>query len=324
MIDQTEFIHAFEDTALKPWLEQIARQAAETLAVSSHGDLPQWRKVLQQLPRIKPTSMELDADTVRIGEHADCDDATRATLRDLLQQLRPWRKGPFEIFDIKIDTEWRSDWKWQRLQSHITPLADRLVLDVGCGSGYHCWRMLGAGAGHVLGVDPSQLYVAQFYAVKHFVGRANNFVLPLSLEALPDNMPVFDTVFSMGVIYHRRSALDHLQRLNNCLRPAGELVLESLVVEGDANETVAPKGRYARMRNVWLIPSCQTLQVWLERSGFKDVRLIDVTKTTPGEQRTTDWMPFESLTQALDAEDADKTVEGYPAPRRAIFLASKS
>src|SRR5690606_31269080 len=135
---------------------------------------------------------------------------------------------------------------------------DRLVLDVGCGNGYHCWRMAGAGARAVLGIDPTPLYVLQYLAVQHFMRSSKAFVLPLALENLPPNLRIFDTVFSMGVLYHRRSPIDHLIDLRNCLAPGGELVLETLVIDGEEGATLVPEDRYARMRNVWFIPSCAT------------------------------------------------------------------
>ncbi|MEW8068099.1 MAG: DUF1698 domain-containing protein, partial [Candidatus Thiodiazotropha endolucinida] len=43
--------------------------------------------------------------------------------------------------------------------------------------------------------------------------------------------------------------------------------------------------------------------------------------TTIEEQRATEWMRFESLADYLDPADRSLTIEGYPAPRRAVFVA---
>ena len=133
------------------------------------------------------------------------------------------------------------------------------MLDVGCGNGYHCWRMLGAGARAVIGIDPTLLSVMQFQAIQRLTGNANIFVLPLGIEDMPYGLKAFDTVFSMGVLYHRRSPIDHLLELRDSLRPGGELVLETLVIDGKLGDTLVPQQRYAKMRNVWFIPSCETL-----------------------------------------------------------------
>ena len=47
---------------------------------------------------------------------------------------------------------------------------------------------------------------------------------------------------------------------------------------------------------------------------------MDINKTTVEEQRSTDWMTFESLADFLDPNDANKNVEGHPAPLRDIFI----
>jgi tRNA (mo5U34)-methyltransferase len=233
----------------------------------------------------------------------------------------PWRKGPFELFGVHIDTEWRSDWKWDRLAGAIDSLEDRRVLDVGCGSGYHCWRMAGAGATEVIGIDPTPLFVVQFWALQKYLRQDHVWVLPLGIEHVPRKLRAFDTVFSMGVLYHRRSPLDHLQELQDCLRPGGQLVLETLVIEGGPGDTLVPEGRYARMGNVWFLPSCDTLVGWLRKLGFTDPAVIDVNVTSTQEQRATEWMTFHSLRDFLDPEDPARSVEGHPAPRRAILTA---
>jgi len=236
-------------------------------------------------------------------------------------------RGHSSFFDTHIDTEWRSDFKWDRIKDHISPLHGRTVLDVGCGSGYHMWRMLGEGASRVIGVDPSKLFFWQFEAVKKYVQTTSEFpvpvhLLPFKMEDVPAKLKRFDTVFSMGVLYHRRSPLDHLTELQQALRPGGELVLETLVIEGKEGEVLVPDDRYAMMRNVWFLPSVPTLCQWLRRLGFKDVRMVEQNYTSQDEQRSTDWMGFSSLKDFLDPNDPTKTVEGLPAPLRATIVAT--
>jgi tRNA (mo5U34)-methyltransferase len=127
----------------------------------------------------------------------------------------------------------------------------------------------------------------------------------------------------MGVLYHRRSPLDHILQLKNQLVSGGELILETLVIEGDENAVLVPMDRYAQMRNVYFFPSAKALKVWLEKSGFENVRIVDENTTSIGEQRTTDWMTHNSLPDYLDPNDPSKTVEGHPAPRRAVLVATK-
>lgn len=321
MLDYQPLYQTLAEQGAEQWVSVLPGQIGQAFTADGHGDLPKWIDAVEQLPNSPYSQCELNADAVQIGSADDLSEEEQDRLIAGLERLHPWRKGPYDLFGVHIDTEWRSDWKWNRLQSYISPLRNRLVLDVGCGNGYHCWRMLGCGAKTVVGVDPTLLSVMQFQAVRKLYGEASIYVLPLGIEEVPNGMRAFDTVFSMGVLYHRRSPIDHLMELRDTLRPGGEMVLETLVVEGRLSEVLVPEGRYAKMRNVWFIPTCDTLISWMKRCGFKEIRLVDVTKTSTNEQRSTEWMRFHSLQDFLDPNNSALTVEGYPAPVRAILIA---
>lgn len=315
---------ALEGPGDDDWRNWFARHWPTQAHTLRHADLPRWRAAVGALPAAQPSRVVLDADTVAIGSPGDLNAAQCLALASALRVLHPWRKGPFNFFGTLIDTEWRSDWKWQRIAAHLAPLAGRRVLDVGCGSGYHLWRMRGAGAAFVLGIDPALLGFAQFAAAKRYLGQEPVYFAPAKLEELPPGSATFDTVFSMGVIYHRRDPLAHLAELLATLRPGGELVLETLVIEGDAQAVLHPQGRYAQMRNVFAIPSPDMLAGWLRSVGCCDVRVVDINRTSCAEQRRTDWMTYQSLADFLDANNPLRTVEGHPAPIRAVVLAKKS
>ena len=289
-----------EKLELGHWFETLQALALERMSPAAHGDFARWRQAVGRLP-------------------AASSDAER---RELLMQLAPWRKGPFDVGGVHIDAEWRSDLKWRRVESAIAPLDGRRVLDVGCGNGYYALRMAEAGASAVLGIDPTLLYVMQFLAVTAHREPLSVVVLPLRLEELPDASPVFDTTFSMGVLYHQRSPIEHLRQLRATLRPGGQLVLETIFIPGEESYACTPADRYARMKNVWLLPTLAELATWLRRTGFRDVEVVDTAVTTTEEQRSTEWMHFESLAEALDPDDPGKTVEGWPAPRRVVVTAT--
>lgn len=317
-----ELAEALLQLAPADWAKQVDMLARERLLQSPHGDQARWLAAVQSLPQVT-THVDMRADTVTLSTDVQLDAGQKQALAQGLRGLMPWRKGPFSFFDTHIDTEWRSDWKWQRVLPHLSSLEGRAVLDVGCGSGYHCWRLRGAGARFVLGIDPTILFLMQYLAVKQYLPQAPVWFAPLRLEELPASSGFFDTVLSMGVLYHRRSPLDHLQELFSLLRPGGELVLETLVVEGDANTVLVPRDRYAMMRNVFFLPSTAMLEIWLARMGFVDIRTVDECVTTTDEQRSTDWMRFQSLPDFLDPDDVARTIEGYPAPRRAVLVATR-
>lgn len=308
---------------LDHWAQRLRSQLHARFDENPHGDLERWLSALRRLPVLTDVVADLNQPAVTLSSHRPLTETQRNELEQGLRGLMPWRKGPFRFFDTDIDTEWRSDWKWDRVAPHLSDLTGRTILDVGCGSGYHCWRMYGAGARRVIGVDPGLLFLFQFLSVRNYLGDVPVDLLPIRLEDLPANLETFDTTFSMGVLYHRRSPLDHLLELKGTLRRGGELVLETLVVDGPEGFTLMPEDRYGQMRNVWFLPSCATLLRWLQRTGFRDARVVDVTETTTEEQRSTDWMRFNSLQDFLDPNDPSKTIEGYPGPKRATVIATK-
>ncbi len=293
-----------------------------TVSDRVHGKLPQWRTTLHQLPDITVDNVALNAAAVSAFPEMT-DPPEVAKLRELLLSLAPWRKGPFNLFGIDIDAEWRSNLKWDRLSGTVSPLAGRRILDVGCGNGYYAMRARGQGAAFVLGIDPTLLFLAQFLAVQRYLRVEALHVLPLRLQDLPLSDGAFDTTFSMGVLYHQRAPLDHLSGLRDTLRPGGELVLETLILPGKEARHETPVDRYARMRNVWMLPTTAELRDWLARCGFADCHVADISVTTSNEQRTTEWMPFESLDKALHQRNADLTIEGLPRPRRAVIIATR-
>jgi len=312
----------FKDAGMQAWLNEQLAQSSSICA--AHGDYSYWQQTLEQLTRYSAEKYNLSLDTIQIGEKRQLSQDKYNHLEKLLKRLHPWRKGPFSLFGVEIDSEWRSDYKWKRLSGKISPLESRSVLDVGCGNGYFMLRMLGEGAKWVLGIDPTVLFNMQFRALTQTVSHnINARILPVGIDDLPAHPGCFDSVFSMGILYHRRSPIDHLGRLYSCLRPGGELVLETLVLDEPGEKLLVPHSRYAKMRNVWFIPTTTTLTIWLHRTGFSNIKLVDVSTTSREEQRSTDWMKYESLSDFLDPGDQSKTIEGHPAPTRAIFIASK-
>ena len=301
LLDVVALEHALRSIGLDSWPDALRPLLETRLSRSTHGEFDQWRDVVYALP-------------------GAADDP--GTLGKLLLRLSPWRKGPFSVAGVEIDSEWRSDLKWDRLKDTISPLAGRNVLDVGCGNGYYALRMREAGAKVVIGIDPTLLYVMQFLAINLFARADGVFVLPLRLEEAPPANGAFDTTFSMGVLYHQRSPIEHLRSLRSTLRNGGQLVLETLYVPGEESYACTPADRYARMRNVWLLPTIAELTTWLCRCGYRDVAVVNTSLTTTDEQRSTEWMTFESLQEALDPRDPSRTVEGWPAPRRVIVTAA--
>ncbi len=324
MFDYGDLWALLEAENLGGWAAHLKAATHGALQPERNGHWPRWQPTLEALPDKAASTRAFTSGVVKIGAAEELDDEERARLKDCLRAFHPWRKGPFDFFNIYIDTEWRSDWKWARVGPHLRCLQGSLVLDIGSGNGYYGWRMLGQGARAVLGLDPFLAYTIQYQAARHFLPGLPNWVLPVGVEALHGGLGAFDAVLSMGVIYHRRDPVAHVKSLFGALKAGGEAVVESIVIDGPAGAVLEPDGRYAKMRNVYQLPSVVMLEQWMRAGGFTDVRTVDVSVTTVEEQRTTEWMRFDSLATFLDPADPTRTVEDHPAPVRAVVIGMKS
>ncbi len=332
----SEFFKLADVLSWHRWSEKLVEPLSQVVGARRNSDRDQWDAILPILSNVVPTILELNQSRIQVGQTKDLSDhdLTKDALKELLMTLHPWRKGPFDLFGLHIDTEWRSDLKWDRISPYISSLEGRIILDVGCGSGYHALRMFGQGARGVIAIDPSQLYWTQFQVlynwianfqrdVPHFSPKVPVQFLPIALEDMPKHIQVFDTVFSMGVLYHRKSPFEHLDHLRSLLTKGGEVIVETLVVEGGSQTVLVPPERYASMNNVWFLPSVDALKCWMERVGFVNVRCVDLNRTSIEEQRTTHWMQWKSLSDFLDSSDHSKTIEGHSAPLRATLVANR-
>ena len=312
MIEYNPLFKELENTVIQNWIYELPELIKWNLRTERYAHIPQWKAILEDIPDLYPTHIDLTESVTAYGKKTD-------NLRDVLMQLHPWRKGPYYLYDIHIDAEWRSDWKWDRLIPHIKTLKNRVVLDIGCGNGYHTWRIAGAGAKLAIGIDPQPLFIYQYFAIKKLLkSNIPAWVLPMRLEDIPSSKEAFDTIFSMGVLYHRKSPCDHLKKIYQIMKPEGELILETLIIDNYFGEVLKPKDRYAKMKNVWLIPTLSKLEDWMRTVGFKKIKVVDINKTLISEQRSTSWMKYESLSDFLDPNDHKKTIEGYNAPIRII------
>jgi len=287
----------------------------------NNGNIPKWSQAIDTIDALPKGKVALKQPYISINQGG----IDSESLMEALHKLIPWRKGPFMINGLALESEWNGDMKWQRITKHIKPLENKLVLDVGAGNGYFTIRMAMEGAKRVLGIEPFLLFNYQFRAIKSMIkSPLNALLLPIKLEDMPKK-PIFDTVFSMGVLYHQRDHMAHFSQLREMMVPDAELVIETLVIEGPEDYILVPKGRYAQMRNVYSIPSIKTLKSWLNDANFNNIRVVDVSKTTTAEQRKTPWIGENgaSLEDFLDPLDDSLTIEGYPAPVRAIVLCER-
>jgi tRNA (mo5U34)-methyltransferase len=266
------------------------------------------------------TDFVLLDDVVTVGRRDDIDDATYDRIYKAAKRITPWRKGPFNIFGVEIDTEWRSYKKYNLLKPYFN-LEDKVVGDIGCNNGYYMFRMLKDKPKRLIGFDPMPLMKIQFDFVNKFLKSDIEYEL-LGVEHLPYYGVKFDTLFCLGVLYHRSDPVGTLKSLASSLNSGGELFLDTFMIDGDDEVALTPQGRYSKIPNIYFIPTINALKNWLYRAKFKEVEVLAVVKTEVDEQRQTEWINTQSLNNFLDKDNPNKTVEGYPAPKRVYIKAT--
>ncbi len=266
------------------------------------------REVLDSLEDI---SCEITlGDTVKISSQ----EVDTQKIYDAAKQMMPWRKGPFEVCGTFIDSEWKSNIKYNLLKKHFH-LKDKRVADIGCNNGYYMFRMLEDEPKLLVGFDPSPLYKTQFDFINHFIKSEIVYEL-LGVEHLEFYDEKFDTIFCLGVLYHRSDPVAMLKSLYKGLDKKGEVILDTFYIDGDDEICLCPQSSYSKIPNIYFVPTIKSLKNWCMRAGFDDFEVLETSKTDAGEQRKTEWIEGQSLEDFLDPADPSKTVEGYPAPQR--------
>ncbi len=282
-----------------------------------------YRNPCQILSQFKAQHVDCNSDTIEIGLPEEVDDKDRKLIKKQLQAFMPWRKGPFSVFGIDIDAEWRSEKKWQRLVPELPDLKDKVIADIGCNNGYYMFRMLSYQPKLVLGLEPSVQHYYCFQALRNMAGVDDLHIDLLGVEHISLFPETFDVIFLLGIIYHRISPVEVLKDIHAALKPGGKLLLESQAIPGDGPYALFPEKTYAKVPGTYFVPTGACLVNWLQRAGFKEPRLFYSHPMNNDEQRRTAWMTFESYSDFIDPQDPSLTIEGYPSPTRVFLSASK-
>jgi tRNA (mo5U34)-methyltransferase len=281
-----------------------------------------YRLPSEALAAYRTGHVDCDGDTVMIGRADELDGAQRDQVRRYLEAFKPWRKGPFSVFGIDIDAEWRSSRKWQRLLPVLPDLRGKIVADIGCNNGYYMFRMAPHRPRLVLGFEPTVQHYYCFRGLNGIAGLRELAIDLLGVEHLPLFPACFDVIFLMGVIYHRPSPVDTLRDVHAALAPGGTLIVESQAIPGEEPVALFPDSTYAKAPGIYFVPTGRCLANWMAKAGFEDVDMFCSHPMSSDEQRRTAWMDFESYSDFIRPDDPQTTVEGYPAPHR-VFLTGR-
>lgn len=285
-----------------------------------------WKNILPYQEAIQALKTYDDVE-VKLGDRVEVQISNLSTqdaqqIKETALLMKPWRKGPFQINDLLIDSEWQSQIKYNLLEPHFN-LKDKIVGDIGCNNGYYLFRMLSHKPKKLIGFDPSAIYYSQFQFIDHFIKSDIVYEL-LGVEHVEFYEHKFDILFCLGVLYHRSDPVAMLKSLFKGLNKGGELILDTFMIDGEAEICLTPKDRYSKIPNIYFVPTVNALKNWCHRAGFETVEVLETMKTEHQEQRKTEWIDTQSLEDFLDPKDNTKTVEGYPAPKRVYIKAIKS
>jgi len=282
-------------------------------------DIAPMREAVATLPIIENLNITFGNSVTIDALHVN--DSDKEMIKACALALRPWRKGPFELFGLFIDTEWQSFIKYNLLAPHFN-LEGKIVGDIGCNNGYYLFRMLSQKPKKLVGFDPSALCKTQFDFINHFI-KSDIVYEMLGVEHLPRYEHKFDTLFCLGVLYHRSDPIQTLKALYQGLNPDGELILDTFMIDGDTPVALSPSKTYSKIPNVYFVPTIPALMNWLERAKFRDIEVLEIKITDATEQRKTEWIYGESLENFLDPTNPNLTIEGYPAPKRVYIKAKR-
>ena len=282
-----------------------------------------FREPCESVSHLRAEFVDVSGNVVIIGRKEEISEKERKKVLKAMRAFIPWRKGPFSVFGIDINAEWRSERKWNRVLPNLPDLNGKIVADIGCNNGYYMFRMAHHKPGWVIGFDPYLQHYFTFKTLNSFAGIGNLKMELLGVEQIGLFEGVFDVIFLMGIIYHRASPVDVLKNIRKAMRPGGVIIVESQAIPGDDPVALFPEKRYAKAPGVYFVPTAACLKNWMVRTGFKNVEIFCTHPMSSLEQRRTDWMQYESFEDFIDTEDKSRTVEGYPAPIR-VFLRAET
>ena len=260
--------------------------------------------------RVKKGILSL-AESVNLNCELEFDEE----IKQIALDLKPWRKGPFRINELFIDSEWQSFVKFNILKPYMNELSGKVVADVGCNNGYYMFKMLEFSPKKLVGFDPSMRCFLQFKFINALAKTDIKYEL-LGVEALPNYKHKFDLIFCLGVLYHRSDPLKMLKELKASLNKKGVVFLDTVFIEDEREIALVPKKTYSKISNIYFVPSVSALRNWCERAGFTEFKVLATKTTDSFEQRKTEWSEGFSLSDFLDPLNSSLTCEGYPAPQR--------
>jgi len=319
-MDQKDYLECYADEIN---ISEISKIRLEREFKKTEPNLQEYNDALKSLPTFKSKNINLASDQIKIGDESEFTSEQKAAFETAVKTFIPWKKGPFDFFGHKIDSEWRSDLKWNRIKENIGSLKGQKIADIGCNNGYFMFRMAAENPELVIGLEPYAKNYLNFKFIQNFEQIESLYFELLGTEHIHHYPKFFDKVFCLGILYHQTDPVQTLRKIFQSLKPSGELIIDCQGIAGEDPVALVPEGRYAQARGIWYMPTLSCLKNWMRRAQFRDIECFFDEKLSVDEQRTTKWAPIKSLKDFLDPNDPNKTIEGYPAPRRFYLKARR-
>ncbi len=305
----------------------VSKECKKTIKEKNKAFKKESKKLIdliKQLKINKKINLQFEKEFIKIASNEALPIKEFKKIKFLINELIPWRKGPFSFFGETVLSEWNSHLKWKRISKEIPPLKDKIVCDLGCNNGYFMFQLIPKNPKLILGLDPCQKYKLQYLLIQHYLKQKNLLFELLGYEHLIAFKKTFDLVLSMGILYHHTDPIRILRNIHTSLKTEGKVIVECQGIAGEESVALFPKKKYTNVSGMWFLPTASCLKNWLHRSGFSKINIFGKYPLNQREQSKKKHAPFDSLIENLDPNNSKKTIEGYPSPIRIYASAFKN
>lgn len=316
------FEHLIDKRQQDYFFPPVDLQKVRELAIAElKQQRPHYRHIFA-MPARAAQHKDFCAAAVTLGTAAELDADARQVLWRCCSFFKPWKKGPWSLFGIDIDAEWRSDLKWQRLEKKLQGLRGKKIADIGCHNGYFMFRLAAHNPALVVGFEPNLRSYFNFHFLQRFARVEHLYFEPFGVAHLDHYPAFFDLVLCLGILYHHTDPVAILRSIHRSLAKGGRVLIDCQGIDSPTPTLLLPARRYAGASGIWYLPSKQALTHWLQRTNFRHIDFFYEGYLSSTEQRRTAWADIDSLADFV-CHKKRTTVEGYPAPWRMYVEARK-
>ena len=247
-------------------------------------------------------------------------------LQASIKFFNPWKIGPWNLFNYKIDSEWDCRIRWKvfiELLPWLKDLSSKKVIDIGTNNGHMLFYLLNNNPRIALGFEPVLKHYFTFHIFQNYLKSNILHYESMGYQHLKFFNRFFDLITLCGVLYHHPDPIDILRKCHQALASKGKLVVDCEGIPGDQSIAIFPEKKYGGGSGYWWLPTKHCLINWVKRSGFRNIEIFFEKTLTKKERKTSQNAQIKSLDDFIDKKDSSLTIEGYPRSIRYYLLAEK-